>query len=489
MGKTTKTRKPGRTTVLGRQATGVPSSLAYLAGLPIASSALVIGVLAWRAGQFSGIDPTLLGVGVVPIVASVVLYRKTRRQLSQLAAVGEAVGIASSGTPSETELLVDETVGPIGLAWNTLVQQKVLAGERGLGELHTGGVGSSGAVTVEALDGLPHAVCVLDSAGVVVVTNKATKTFVNAPEGELVGSELGSMLDESASEAIDDVLQGRVRRRNSVEIVREDQGSRQEVLRLTVSPIRGGGGIAAVVTIEDITRQRLAERSRHEFLAQATHELRTPLTNIRLYVDEAIESGDSNMSARLEALNVIANESLRLERIVGELLNISELEAGARVIEAGDMRMDQMLADLQSDYEALAQSRGIELSFELPPKIPVLRGDRDKVMSALQNLVGNAVKYTPNGGSVRVQVEDDAHELKIAVNDTGIGISQDEQDRVFEKFFRSGDERVSDIEGTGLGLAFAKQVAQLHGGDLSLDSELNRGSTFTLSLPKPKMAA
>jgi len=464
-------------------------SLAYLAGLPIASSALVIAVLAWRAGQFSGIDPVLLSVGVVPIVASLALYRKTRRQLSQIAAVGEAVGIAAHGKTSETELLVDESFGPIGLAWNTLVRKREIAGEAGLGEAHVGSIVSSGAVTAEALDAMPHAVCMLDSAGRVVVTNKATKTFVKATDAELVGAELGPMLDESAAEAIDDVLQGRIRRRNAVEIVRSDQASREEVLRLTVTPIRGSGGIAAVVAIEDITRQRLAERSRHEFLAQATHELRTPLTNIRLYVDEAIEGGDANPSARSEALNVIASESLRLERIVGELLNISELEAGARVVEVGDMRMDQIFEDLRSDYEASAQSNGIELIFELPPKIPVLRGDRDKVMSALQNLMGNALKYTSEGGSVTVHVDDDPLELKIAVNDTGIGIAPDEQARVFEKFFRSGDERVSDIEGTGLGLAFAKQVAQMHGGDLCLDSELNRGSTFTLRLPKPKLAA
>jgi len=333
-------------------------------------------------------------------------------------------------------------------------------------------------------------VCGVDRSGRIVVANTSAANFLELDTNSVQGVLITSHLPEPALSAFEDVRQGRVQRRNSVDLVRHDESRNcEEILRLTVAPTREQEGICVVVTVEDVTRQRLAEHSRHEFLAQATHELRTPLTNIRLYVEEAIEAGDEDAKTRAEALNVISHESLRLERLVAELLDISELEAGARVMDKGDIRVDQLMEQLYADYLALAESKGLSLEFELPPKLPVLQGDRDKVAGALHNLLGNAIKYTPEGGRVTVRIDDDDGAIKFAIVDTGIGIGPEEQQRVYDKFFRSSDERVSAIEGTGLGLAFARQVAQMHGGDLSLESELDRGSTFTFSMPKPKLAA
>jgi signal transduction histidine kinase len=115
--------------------------------------------------------------------------------------------------------------------------------------------------------------------------------------------------------------------------------------------------------------------------------------------------------------------------------------------------------------------------------MPVLKGDRDQVMMMFQNLVGNAIKYTPDGGSVTVRADADERQFTLDVIDTGIGIAPAEASLVFDKFFRSADERIRGVEGSGLGLAFAREVARQHGGEITVDSELNRGSTFTLRLP------
>jgi signal transduction histidine kinase len=125
----------------------------------------------------------------------------------------------------------------------------------------------------------------------------------------------------------------------------------------------------------------------------------------------------------------------------------------------------------------------------MPPKLPVIRGDRDKIAMSLHNLIGNAFKYTPQGGSVTISVEESPTSLAVRVADTGIGIATEEAERIFEKFYRSKDRRIAKITGTGLGLSIAREVVRLHGGDITVDSHLDKGSTFTLTLPHLAQAA
>jgi signal transduction histidine kinase len=213
------------------------------------------------------------------------------------------------------------------------------------------------------------------------------------------------------------------------------------------------------------------------------------LTNIRLYVESAIEDGENDAATRAKCLNIINSETRRLERIVGEMLSVSEIEAGSFKMKRDDVRLDALFAELQADYQQQAEEKKVKLRFNLPPKFPVLQGDRDKFMLALHNLIGNALKYTPEGGQVSVNVEISRGQLTVAVTDTGIGIAPEDQSRVFERFYRAKDPRVAKITGTGLGLTLAREVARLHGGDIVLESEMNRGSTFTLTIPAPAEAA
>jgi signal transduction histidine kinase len=171
------------------------------------------------------------------------------------------------------------------------------------------------------------------------------------------------------------------------------------------------------------------------------------------------------------------------------MLSVSEIEAGSFKLRAGDVRLETVFEELKSDFGPQAEEKHQKLSFDLPPKLPAIQGDRDKIVLALHNLIGNALKYTPESGNVNVKVEVDGQRLVVEVTDTGIGISQDETDLIFEKFYRAKDKRVSDITGTGLGLALAREVVRLHGGDISVRSELNKGSTFTMSVPTHSEAA
>jgi signal transduction histidine kinase len=260
-------------------------------------------------------------------------------------------------------------------------------------------------------------------------------------------------------------------------------------LRFAVRPVRKEDTASAMLIIEDVTQQRVAEQARNSFIAQVTHELRTPLTNIRMYVETAIDDSSDNPAVRSNCLNIINQETRRLERIVGEMLSVAEIEAGSFKVRHDDVSMDVMLSELESDYAAQAAEKKIIMKFIRPPKLPKLQGDRDKIALSLHNLLGNALKYTPAEGEVTVAVDIRGNQMVIDVADTGIGIKPEEAERVFDKFYRSDDPRVEKITGTGLGLTLAREVIRLHGGDVTVQSELNHGSTFTATFPVSAEAA
>jgi len=153
-----------------------------------------------------------------------------------------------------------------------------------------------------------------------------------------------------------------------------------------------------------------------------------------------------------------------------------------------DVRLDTLLPELEEDYRAQASEKHIRLTLELPPKVPVVQGDRDKLALALHNVLGNALKYTPEGGRVSVSVTADPKRVDVSVSDSGIGVSPDEQELIFQKFYRSKDARVRTITGSGLGLALAREVVRRHGGDITVQSQVDQGSTFVVSIPVGRAA-
>jgi signal transduction histidine kinase len=319
--------------------------------------------------------------------------------------------------------------------------------------------------------------------------NGAAAAFLQAQREAAINADITKLLNQDeVLESIRAVTSGSTRRRSTVEVERQSENG-NVVLRFSVRPVRRDDSAAAMIIIEDITQQKVAEQSRNHFVAHATHELRTPLTNIRLYVETAIEDGDADPLVRGKCLNVINQEARRLERIVGEMLSVSEMEAGSFKLRRSDIRLDQLFKDLATDYAAQAAEKKQRLNFNLPPKMPVIQGDRDKVTLCVHNLIGNAIKYTPEGGEVTVTMEYDQKQLSISVSDTGIGISEEDSAKIFERFYRANDPRVENITGTGLGLTLAREIARLHGGDVSVKSEFNKGSTFTISLPGVAEAA
>jgi signal transduction histidine kinase len=340
-------------------------------------------------------------------------------------------------------------------------------------------VGAFGA----AFDAVPSGLALVNAHLQIEHVNGAAAIFLRSGRAELIHAPISQAIrDERVLATVREAAENPASKRAVVEV---EQGASitAGVLRFTILPIRHADTRFALITIEDITQQRVATAAMNSFLAKAAHELRTPLTNIRLFVEEALEHCARDPVAAGKCLNVINDESQRLDRTVAEILSASQIEAGSFELKRDDVHVEELLEKLKTDHEAQAREKRITYEVHLPPKLPTLQADRDKIALALHNLVGNALKYTLDGGRVIVSAQVDKGQLTVSVADTGIGIGSEEIEQVFEKFYRSKNPLAANVKGSGLGLPIAREVARLHGGDVTVESELGKGSTFILILP------
>jgi two-component system phosphate regulon sensor histidine kinase PhoR len=269
------------------------------------------------------------------------------------------------------------------------------------------------------------------------------------------------------------------------ELTRSEDG-RRRVVRVARHPICIVGGAhreCHVWIVRDITQQKLAEEMRDQFVETATHELRTPLANIKAYAETLALADMIDVEQQKQFLNTINSEASRLARFVDDLLSVNSMEVGSLTLNKQVTDLHRMLGDVLLKVRPQIEEKRLTFEVAIPEKLPEPNLDKDKVATVLVNLLGNAIKYTPSGGRVAFRINVSDQNIAIDVEDTGVGIAQDEIPRVFEKFFRSSDPRVQEQKGTGLGLALAQEVVRLHGGRLTVESEIDKGSTFQIVMP------
>ncbi len=425
-------------------------------------------------------------IGAIALIALLLVYRRMRAKMRSMGVIRDALLALDGGETSTIALTIPERLGAEAMAWNALLARiddldKQLLTRR-VGEAVSTRRRRGGDLD-NACDVMRHGLLLVDRNLRPSYANGAALVYLRASREVVESAPLSSTIsDPEVLNTIRSVIDGTIRTWTTVEVARSGEEG-HGVLRFSIRPLRQEDSSAVLVVIEDVTQQRIADESRNSFVAQATHELRTPLTNIRLYAENAIEDGEAKPEIQ-RALNVINQEALRLERIVGDMLSVSEMEAGSYELVRDDLRLDGMFEDLKGHYQPYAREKDIALKFDLPPKLPVIYADRDKIIMALHNLVGNAIKYTPEHGEVTVVADVMEGQVHIAVQDTGIGIRPEEQERIFEKFYRADDARVAGETGTGLGLALARNVIRMHGGDITVESAVDEGSVFHLTLPR-----
>ncbi len=241
-----------------------------------------------------------------------------------------------------------------------------------------------------------------------------------------------------------------------------------------------------LVLLRDVTREALAEEGRGNFVAHVSHELKTPLNTLALYA-EALQGGQGeDESFRIEAYNVINDEVERLGSLVDNLLSITKIEMGNLKIDKQRVRLHDLLRDAFKHVAHSGKDKNLKFQLDVPAELSTVAVDKDLLRIAINNVVGNAIKYTPAGGRITLTAEETDTAFEIRVKDTGIGISAEDSDKIFQKFYRSESDQVREIGGHGLGLPLAKEIVELHRGQLSVTSEPGKGSEFLIRLWKDR---
>lgn len=334
------------------------------------------------------------------------------------------------------------------------------------------------------LNTLPDGMAICEQNGEIEFANDSLRA-VSGTEDSLTGRRVIDILQlDRTQSGRDAIVTFENPSRNTVVEVHKGTSTADGVLRIACHPVYEDGQIEGHLwSVRDITQQTLAEEMREHFVSSATHELRTPLANIRAYAETLLMNDDIDLEQEKAFINTINSEAGRLSRFVDDLLNVSQMQAGSLTLDRNETDIERLIMEVDGKIRPLMDKKNIEFELLIPPKLPKLAVDKDKLSGALVNLLGNAAKYTPKEGRVKFQIDVNSSDIQFHIEDSGIGIAEDEVARVFDRFFRSDDRRVRDEEGNGLGLTFTHDVVRLHGGRLDVHSELNKGSRFTLQLP------
>jgi len=271
------------------------------------------------------------------------------------------------------------------------------------------------------------------------------------------------------------------------EIVLADEGDRTKIYQAMASAIMAASGHVrgAVMVMRDVTQQREIEQMKSDFLSVVSHELRTPLHSIKGFVDIILmgKTGEINDLQR-DFLTTVKESSTNLQRLIDDLLEFSRMEAGQIKLRAADVSLWGLVDRVAEQLSPLAQQGNLGLVNAVEESIDLIEADPMRIEQVLTNLMTNAIKFTPAGGTVTVSARDIGDEIEVSVRDTGIGIAEDELPRVFERFYQVDSSASRSYRGAGLGLTICEFIVEYHHGSIRAESTLGEGSTFLFTLPK-----
>ncbi len=340
------------------------------------------------------------------------------------------------------------------------------------------------------LEGVADGVIVTDTHGQVILFNAAAERILELPRKEALRRSINEMLGLYGSQARD--WMERVSRwatgketypAEEYLAARFDIG--EQVVSVHLAPVLMEKEFLGTVSVfRDVTAEVEAERAKTEFVSTVSHELRTPMTSIKGYVKLLLMGAVGVLTEEQQNfLSVIDSNVDRLTILVNDLLDISRIESGRLALSPSVVQLDEIIEQVILEMQARALDQGLDIWADVPPNIPDVVADPDRVIQVLTNLVANACNYTLAGGKVWISVRTNGNQVHVSVSDTGIGISEEDREKIFERFFRSEDTVVQEAPGTGLGLSIVQSLVERQGGQVWVESELGQGSTFTFSIP------
>jgi len=340
-----------------------------------------------------------------------------------------------------------------------------------------------------ALDALPFAILVADESGQVSYTSNKIHHLLDTQKGEVLGSNLSDFCDNR--EVSEYLVNSQAR--NAVKAYQYDDADiylPETDRRVSINsyPLYSQKNqnqlLGTVIVFRDTTNESVEHKNNGEFVAHVAHELKAPLNILFMYSETLIDNADTSREVTIEAANVIHDETGRISQMIDNLLNLAMIEMGTVSMRRQRVKVAELLEDIYQTMSRGKQAESLQFDLKVPHDLGVLLLDKDLVRVSINNLINNAIKYNNPGGKVELIAEENDMEVIIRVRDTGIGISEEDQHRIFSKFYRADDEEVRKRSGHGLGLSLVHETVKLHHGRIQLNSSPGEGSEFVISFKK-----
>ncbi len=330
--------------------------------------------------------------------------------------------------------------------------------------------------------------------GLVVVNQKGEVLLINPSAEKILGIQNEKKVGRSILEDMRDELMVSLTRDSRepgervIEVKSKDENVKR-ILRSSSAVIQNEDGhtVGMVNILTDVTKQRELDEIKSKFISNLTHELRTPVVAMQkvivLLLGQSGQSAGPLTETQSNFLNIVSRNLTHLSRLVEDLLDIAKIESGKMKIKSVPSRLDKVVSDACYALDTWAKSKDIQVTKNIDGTFPEIPMDPNKIMQVLNNLIGNAIKFTPQGGKITVVTawHPDGTKVQVSVSDTGIGIAAENIPKLFQRFEQFGDQQ--GISGTGLGLSISKEIVERHGGEIAVRSELKKGATFTFTLP------
>ncbi|MBA4549435.1 PAS domain S-box protein [Thermoactinomyces intermedius] len=330
------------------------------------------------------------------------------------------------------------------------------------------------------IESMESGLIMIDATGKVSLANRAFERMFGIPESDLIGRSFKQLTyPYDIRSLITECAEKNMRIRKEIHLYYPEE----KMLEANLAPMWvEKNGVGVVVVFHDLTAIRRLEQLRKDFVANVSHELKTPITSIRGFAETLLDGAMSDQETCREFLGIIHGESLRLERLIGDLLELTQIESKRMILKLEQVPVKNLLENVSKTVKDRIFSKGLSFSMEIPKPFEV-EVDQDRFRQILLNLLSNAMNYTPRGGCITVRATGDDKEWTLVVRDTGIGIPAEDLPRIFERFYRVDKARSRDSGGTGLGLAIVKHLVEVHQGKIDVESQVGQGTTFRLTFP------
>ena len=384
--------------------------------------------------------------------------------------------IAEGNYTGEVKIYSDDEIGQLGQAINDLSFKIKEAQE---------GTESERQRLDSVLRHMSDGVIATDRRGRIVIMNTAALDILNLKSEKVIGIPLLSILPLDEKVTFRELLETQQER-----LIHLEEDGEDSIIQCEFSVIQRESGFISglVCVLTDVTEQQKIERERRNFVSNVSHELRTPLTSIKSYTEALVDGAWENKEIAPGFLNVIETETDRMMRMITDLLNLSRMDQNRFGLEKEFINMNELVLHIVNRFEMVLQSepyrdKNYRILTDITQRDLWVELDQDKITQVLDNIINNAIKYSPDGGRIIVRLMETHTDIIVSVSDEGLGIARKDIPHLFDRFYRVDKARSRAMGGSGLGLAIAQEVVQLHGGKIWVNSIENKGSTFFVSLP------